>query len=101
MNASVPSYAARAPWCDAAVTAATSPPGRASAHSAADCSIICPQLGTGTFELRRAEYSGMPSGSRFPSPPPQNFLKHSPKWNIFTVPHSTTLLLPSGCTSML
>ena len=43
----------------------------------------------------------MPSGSRFPSPPPQNFLKHSPKWNIFTVPHSTTLLLPSGCTSML
>ena len=37
----------------------------------------------------------------FPAFPPQNFLKHSPKWNIFTIPHSTTLLLPSGCTSML
>src|SRR6516164_9618667 len=31
----------------------------------------------------------------------QNFLKHSPKWNVVTAPHSTTLLLPSGCTSML
>jgi hypothetical protein len=31
----------------------------------------------------------------------QNFLKHSPKWNIFTLPQSTTSLLPSGCTSML
>jgi hypothetical protein len=27
--------------------------------------------------------------------PPQNFLKHSPKLNICTLPHSTTLLLPS------
>ena len=31
----------------------------------------------------------------------QNFLKHSTKWKIFTESHSTTLLLPSGCTSML
>ena len=31
----------------------------------------------------------------------QNFLKHSPKWNVVTVLHSTTLLLPSGCSSML
>ena len=82
--------------------ASISRPARVLAATNIACNVAFAKVGGGHSAVSRAVVGAPPRmRTSIPILSSQNFLKHSPKWNVFTILHSTTLLLPSGCTWML